>query len=93
MDILVALLDVLNHTLDGHLEKGEMVFLQCTIMKTIDKLATRVPVRCPTRDVSLLTPGKPQTPGGSQLRFDVLVKLTQGQSIFVRLLQKFDKIV
>ena len=47
MDILVALLDVLNLTLDGHLEKGETVFLQCTVMKTIDTLATRVPVRHP----------------------------------------------
>ena len=46
MDILVALLDVLNLTLDGHLEKGETVFLQCTIIKTIDVLATRVPVSC-----------------------------------------------
>ena len=46
MDILVALLDVLNLTLNGHLEKGETVFLQCTIMKTIDALAPRVPVRC-----------------------------------------------
>jgi len=47
MDILVALLDALNLTLDGHLEKGETVFLQCTIMKAIDKLALRVPVRYP----------------------------------------------
>ena len=47
MDILVALLDALNLTLDGHLEKGETVFVQCTIMKTIDTLATRVPVRHP----------------------------------------------
>ena len=45
MDILVALLDVLNLTLDGHLEKGENVFIQCTIMKTIDTLSMRVPVR------------------------------------------------
>ena len=47
MDILVALLDALNLTLDGHLEKGETVFLQCTIMKAIDTLATKVPVRHP----------------------------------------------
>lgn len=45
MEILVALLDALNLTLDGHLEKGETVFLQCTIMRTIDNLAMRVPVR------------------------------------------------
>ena len=47
MSILAALLDALNLTLDGHLEKGETVFLQCIIMKTIDNLAIRVPVRCP----------------------------------------------
>jgi hypothetical protein len=47
MDVLVELLDVLNLTLDGRLEKGETVFLQCTIMKTIDTLAARVPVSYP----------------------------------------------
>jgi hypothetical protein len=47
MNVLVELLDVLNLTLDGRLEKGETVFLQCTIMKTIDTLAARVPVSYP----------------------------------------------
>jgi hypothetical protein len=49
MEILVALLDVLNLTLHGQLEKGETVFLQCTIMSTIDRVAARVAVRGPIR--------------------------------------------
>ncbi len=56
MGILAALLDALNLTLDGHLEKGETVFLQCTIMKTVDNLAMRVPVCYPISRVFSLMP-------------------------------------
>lgn len=83
MGILAALLDALNLTLDGHLEKGETVFLQCTIMKTIDNLAIRVPVRYPFSRILSLMSHQSQAPGGSQLRIDVLVKLTQGQFNFI----------